>query len=771
VRRTGGDGPSEVGSVWTPAGRAASRRYAFAIGIVFLGWAVREALTPALGPTALPFITFFPVVAAAAWYGGLGPALLSLGLSALASHFFFVEPTDGLRLIDRVAFLAFPLAAGFIVAAIELMHRARYTLASERRLLATTLASIGDGVITTDSDGRVTFLNPVAGRLTGWTLESAAGRPLAEVFRVLDETSREPVENPALRAMREGKILGPANHSVLVAKGGQEVPIDDSAAPIRDAQDGIIGAVLVFRDVGPRRRAEQNVQHALERTRSVVDHVVDGIVSIDEAGRIASFNRAAERLFGYAASEVIGRNVNLLMPEPYHSEHDGYLRNYAETGRAQIIGIGREVVGRRKDGSVFPMDLAVSEFRMGEQKHFTGIIRDITERKRFEAELRSRIDELAEVNRRKSEFLAMLAHELRNPLAPIRNSITLLQLKGPPDPELAAARSVIERQVGQMSRLLDDLLDVNRLGRHRLELSRERVTLAAVVERAVETARPAVAHGQHQLEVELPAREIVLEADPIRLAQVFANLLTNASKYTDPGGRIALKSVREGSDVVVSVEDNGIGIEPEVLPRLFQMFAQVPMALERAQGGVGIGLWLAKGLVELHGGSLSARSDGLGKGSVFTVRLPVVLGASVPSIRTPMPVTPGSVSRRILIADDLPDNGDTLAAMLRAIGHEVHVVYDGESAVRAAAELGPEVVLLDIGMPGLNGYEACRRIRAEPWGRAMYLIAQTGWGQEEDRLRSKAAGFDRHMLKPVDCGELVVALAGIPGREVEGSQM
>jgi CheY-like chemotaxis protein len=255
---------------------------------------------------------------------------------------------------------------------------------------------------------------------------------------------------------------------------------------------------------------------------------------------------------------------------------------------------------------------------------------------------------------------------------------------------------------------------------------------------------------------------VVLDADPMRLAQVFANLLHNAAKYMDSGGRIGLRAARQGAEVEVSVEDAGIGIAPESMPELFEMFGQAPMARERAQGGVGIGLSLAKALVEQHGGTITAKSPGVGRGSVFSVRLPIAEGP-VPARRTSSSVR-HAVTRRILIADDVKDNADTLALMLRALGHEVSVAYDGETAIGAARELRPEVALLDIGMPGLDGYQVCRRIRSEPWGRDLYLIAQTGWGQEADRRRAEEAGFDRHMLKPVDCAALVVVLAGLPRR-------
>jgi signal transduction histidine kinase/CheY-like chemotaxis protein len=448
--------------------------------------------------------------------------------------------------------------------------------------------------------------------------------------------------------------------------------------------------------------------------------------------------------------------VKLLMPEPFHSEHDGYLANYRHSGLPKVIGVGREVEGRRKDGSTFPMNLAVSEFRLGGQRYFTGIVRDITARKQAEQALK-------DADRRKNEFLATLAHELRNPLAPIRNAIQILLLKGPPDQELKWCREVIDRQVQQMARLLDDLLDVSRITHDKLELRKEQVELEPVIESAVETCRPMIERSGQELTITLPSQPIYLAADPVRLAQVFSNLLSNAAKYGEPGGQIQITGERQGSDMVVSVKDNGIGIADEMLPRIFEIFSQSSQALERSQGGLGIGLSLVRGLIDLHGGSVEARSGGLGKGSEFVVRLPVIVQKTVQEAFPPSKEEGQTFTGkyRLLIADDLKDSADSLAMLLRMMGHEVHTAHDGEEAFIAAEKLRPEVVLLDIGMPKLNGYEACRRIRQQPWGEGMLLVALTGWGQEDDRRRTDEAGFNYHIIKPADPGEIEKLLRSI----------
>ena len=448
------------------------------------------------------------------------------------------------------------------------------------------------------------------------------------------------------------------------------------------------------------------------------------------------------------------------MPEPYGREHDGYIANYLRTGEAKIIGVGREVVGRRKDGSTFPMELAVGEFSIADRRSFTGVVRDITERKRAEEALR-------DADRRKNEFLATLAHELRNPLAPIRNAVQVLMAKDPRPSDLKWGAEMIERQVRHMARLLDDLLDVSRITHGKLQLRTERVELAAIVQNAVEANRSLIDERDQDLVVSLPPKAVYLDADPVRLTQVFSNLLNNAAKYSPPGGLIQLRVDPSGSDVIVSVKDDGIGISDEMVPQVFDVFSQAKDAVERSQGGLGIGLSLVRRLVELHGGRVEARSPGLGKGSEFVVRLPVMLGPALeqPAPRVEVRERGQHTMRRALIVDDLKDSADSLAMLLRAMGHEAHTAYDGEQAVVAAQNLRPDLILLDLGMPKLNGYDACRLIRLQPWAKGTVLVALTGWGQADDRLRAIEAGFHQHIVKPVDPGALSQLLASLPAEE------
>ena len=372
-------------------------------------------------------------------------------------------------------------------------------------------------------------------------------------------------------------------------------------------------------------------------------------------------------------------------------------------------------------------------------------------------------DAMTESDRRKDEFLATLAHELRNPLAPVRNAIHILRARMPPTPELQWARDVIDRQVTQMTRLIDDLMDVSRISRGTFELRRERVALDDVVRSAVETSRPGIDASGHELSVYLASEPIYLDADVIRLAQVFANLLNNAAKYTGPGGRIAVTAEREVGMVSVTVQDSGIGIPAEKLTQVFEPFTQLDHSLERSRGGLGIGLALARRLVEMHGGTIEAHSPGPGGGSQFVVRLPLAarqggLGPVAHVVRGP---TPAVASYRILIADDNNDSATSLGILLNDAGYEVRTAGDGVQALETAAQFRPNIALLDIGMPKLNGYDVARQLRGQPWGRQMLLVALTGWGGAEHRQQTTQAGFDHHLTKPVDPAALTELLASM----------
>jgi signal transduction histidine kinase/ActR/RegA family two-component response regulator len=387
------------------------------------------------------------------------------------------------------------------------------------------------------------------------------------------------------------------------------------------------------------------------------------------------------------------------------------------------------------------------------------------ERKRLQEALRQRAEQLAEIDRRKDEFLAMLAHELRNPLAPIRNALQILRLRDVADPLVRQARDIIDRQVQQMTRLVDDLLDVARISRGKIRLRKERVELRKVVNLAVETTRPFIDKRQHQLTVSLPPEPLWLEADPVRLEQILANLLNNAAKYTDPGGRIWLTAERvrgtrdAAEDVVLRVRDNGIGIPPEMRARIFEAFAQADQSLDRSQGGLGIGLTLVRLLAELHGGAVEVHSEGAGKGSQFTVRLPLdAREAPAAAHRSAVNAAQSLRPRRVLVVDDNQDGAESLGMMLRLWGHEAYLAFDGPGALRAVEEYRPEAVFMDIGLPEMDGYQVAKRLRERYDPQRLVLVALTGYGQDEDRRRSSEAGFNYHLVKPVDLGALETIL-------------
>jgi signal transduction histidine kinase len=386
------------------------------------------------------------------------------------------------------------------------------------------------------------------------------------------------------------------------------------------------------------------------------------------------------------------------------------------------------------------------------------LVHTLAAHKELETELRQQRD-WRDADRRKDEFLATLAHELRNPLAPIRQAALISKAPGATDAQKRWSHDVIDRQVQHMSLLLDDLLDISRVTRGTLALRMQPTELAAVIESAVETARPTIDSKRHVLTVDVPSEPIQFTADPLRVAQVLSNLLTNAAKYTDPEGQIRITGSCEKDDMVIRVADSGIGISAAALPRVFNMFSQVHSTTDRSEGGLGIGLALAQGLIELHGGTIEANSAGLGCGSEFTVRLPRRMAAHSMQPRVNSSASPSiALRRRVLIADDNRDSAETLAALLRLEGHEVTSVHDGPVALSAFNEIKPEVALLDIGMPGLTGYEVARKMRQAAGGNAVRLIAITGWGQDVDKERAFAAGFDYHLTKPVDPSRLMELL-------------
>jgi PAS domain S-box-containing protein len=601
-----------------------------------------------------------------------------------------------------------------------------------------------------DLAGRYVYANDAALRIFGCTREELYGKTDADVFPPATAGQFEQHDRQALTSETGVQVIETLQHpdGIVHQSVVSKFPI---LGP--EGSPAFVGGMAI--DITDRLRAEKVLAESEERFRQLAENINEVFWMTDpQTTELLYISPAYERVWGRSCQSLY-ENPRSFM-DAVHPDDRERVRIDVLEKQSRGEQVDKEYRIIRPDGSIrwvrdraFPVKDAAGRFY-----RLVGIIDDFTQRKLAEEALR-------EADRRKDEFLATLAHELRNPLAPIRNATEVLRLKDLADPQQQSARDVIDRQVRQMVRLIDDLLDISRITRGKLQLRKDRTELATALHSAVEASRPLIDALAHELTVTLPQEPIHLLADPIRLAQVFSNLLNNAAKYTEKGGHIWLTAERQGGEVVVSVRDTGIGIAAMHLPRLFEMFSQVAPALERSQGGLGIGLALVRGLVELHGGSVQAHSAGPGKGSEFTVRLPV---AETP---TPPRPAPTAVDRsagpklRILVADDLPDCVETLALLLRLAGHDVRTAHDGLEAVQAAATFRPDVALLDIGMPKMNGYEAARHIRQQPWGQGMRLVALTGWGQDEDRRRTLDAGFDLHFVKPVEPRALEQLLEGL----------
>jgi PAS domain S-box-containing protein len=554
-----------------------------------------------------------------------------------------------------------------------------------------------------------------------------------------DRALVEAAESSALRtgalASTEFRIVQPDGSWRWVVSRGK-VHFDAKGQPV------LLAGLLI--DMTAQKAVEQAWRQSEKLYRAIGESIDFGVWLADAGGRNTYASESFLRLLGMTQQQSSQRGWwHLLHPEDLAATRDAWQecqRNgsgwYCEY---RCLGV---------DGEYHPILAQGVPIRddTGRVTGWAGINLDISRVKRTEQALR-------EADRRKDEFLATLAHELRNPLAPIRNAARLLETAGVDDRQRQWGRDVIARQVQRMALLLDDLLDVSRITRGQLQLRKARVELSSVVAAAVETARPMVDAKRHSLDVRLPAQPVELEVDPLRLSQALSNLLTNAAKYTDPGGAITLAASVEGTELQLRVQDSGIGLSPQSIPRLFEMFSQVDAAADRAEGGLGIGLALVRGLVALHGGTVAASSEGPGLGSQFVIRLPqAAVGAAqahAESPRTPAREVSGNRCT-VLVADDNVDAADTLALLLRMNGYDVLLAHSGSQALDLAQQQRPRAMVLDIGMPGLSGYEVCRAIRESAWGREPLLLAVTGWGQPNDRDRAQAAGFDHHLTKPVD---------------------
>jgi two-component system, chemotaxis family, CheB/CheR fusion protein len=661
--------------------------------------------------------------------------------------------------------------AGVVVSLIDITARKQ---AEEVRLwLSAVVASSMDAIISFSMDLTILSWNAGAERIFGYGAEEAIGQSGNMLA-----PGRAAEQADIIRKLRAGESLNNLE-TVRRRKDGTDIHVALSVSPIKDAHDQVLGGTAIARDITQQRQAAEALRSSEERLRMVVENATEyAIFSTDLKRRITIWNSGAQRLLGYTESEVLGQPADVIFtPEDRAAgAPEREMKTALAEGRA-----ADDRVHQRKDGSRFWASGSMMLMRdaQGRAAGFVKILRDQTAaREAQEALERSQTDllralgeneaarsELQAADTAKDRFLAVLSHELRNPLASIDSAAALLQAEGVSASDRDSAAQIIKRQASAMKKLLDDLLDVSRLKLGRLELQREQVMLADVVGAALESTRPLLEAARHELKVELPDYPIELEADSLRLGQVLSNLLTNAVKYTPAGGEIALKARLDGEQVAISVVDNGVGIEPAQIERMFDMFTQARTGGKQNQAGLGIGLALVKNIVELHGGRIEAFSAGVGKGSEFRVLLPAArapaqspAAAEAPSAAAPPAAIQSTKRGLILIADDNVDAGWGIARLLEIAGFATLLVRGGKDAVREARRQKPDVGIIDIGMPDLNGHQVARQIRQTEWGKRMVLIAATGWGQESDEREAIAAGFDAHMTKPVDLRKLSAAV-------------
>ena len=621
-----------------------------------------------------------------------------------------------------------------------------------RALLASIVTASEDSIVSTALDGVILFWNRGAERLFGYSAEEAIGQPIT----FLIPSERQGEERSIVEQLRRGERIA-SFESVRVAKDGRTIDVSVTVSPVRDHVGAIVGTSRIVRDITGRKRTEEALRESEERFRMLADNMSQLAWMADEKGWIFWYNRRWYDYTGTTLDDMQGWGWTKV----HHADHVD--RVVASIRESWTTGKPWEETFplRGKDGEYrwFLSRAVPIRDREGRVTRWFGTNTDVTAQRALEEALR-------EADRRKNDFLATLGHELRNPLAPIRTAAGILRTRALMDPMVIRCRDVIDRQVTQMARLLDDLLDVARLSRGKLTLQRSRVLLDTVLDAAIETSLPLLEQRRQTLSVHRSEQPVALDADAARLTQVFGNLLNNAAKYSPDGAQISVSvQFEEDSTVSVTVRDPGIGIAPDMLEKVFDLFTQAPGAAVRAPGGLGIGLSLARRLVELHGGTITVASAGVGEGAEFTVRLPArVSERHDHSLPMEAMGSTSAACRRVLVADDNIDGAEMLAAMLMAAGCEVRTVHTGEAALEEADRFRPDIALLDIGMPDVSGLDVGRRLRAQPWGANLVLVAVTGWGQEDDRQRSFEAGFDRHLVKPVDPNTLLELVRDLQSR-------
>ena len=668
---------------------------------------------------------------------------------------------------------------------VEKRYAAAAKIAEQKELLAVTLSSIGDAVIVTDPDAHITYINSTAQKLTGWTSAEAQGRPLAEVFNIVNEDTRNLVESPVAKAIRMGATVGLANHTMLIAKDGAERAIDDSAAPIRDEAGKILGVVMVFHDITERRAAER----AQARLAEIIESSDDAIVAKDLNGVITAWNRGAERLFGYSAHEAVGKPITIVIPPDRQDEELDVLQRIRRGERIDHF----ETIRRRKDGTLVEISLTVSSVknRRGEIIGASKIARDITQRNRLQAEIEAHLIkqqslrmEAEAANRSKDLFLATLSHELRTPLTAIVGWVRILRQDGCKEEDLQEGLAVIEPNTHAQVQLIDDVLDVSRIVSGKLRLEMKSCDLLEVVKAGLDVVRPAAAAKKITLDVELDPAASRAACDAVRMQQVVWNLLSNAVKFTPKGGRVTVKLWRERSSIKLQVIDTGQGIISDLLPYVFDRFRQGDSSTRRKFCGLGLGLSIVKHLVEMHGGRVYAESAGEGKGSTFTVVLPIraVQVDEQPELPPPAAADESTASAqsepslpairldglRILVVDDEADARRLLNKVLGAAGATVTAAASVTEALQLLDKANPDLLVSDLGMPDEDGYDLIRQVRAKGFSTAkLPAVALTAYAHKDYARRALLAGFQVHLPKPVDPQDLLTVVASIAGRTGE----
>ncbi|MBV9959197.1 MAG: PAS domain S-box protein [Acidobacteria bacterium] len=894
-------------------------RYGIAILVVALAAAI-TSLLPALY-TRSPFSLFFAAIIFISVYCGFGAGLVGIGLSILIGAYLFLPPQYTLRVggegvLRLTSFAVLTLLFNFLTYRIK---RAELAARLSEQQLSTTLMSIGDAVIATDTSGRVTFMNAVAQALTGWTLDDARERELTEVLRLVNEQTRQPVESPVARVLRDGAAVGLVNHTLLLAKDGREIPINDSGAPIRDEEGKLNGVVLVFRDFSELKEADARLRFQAR----LLDVVEQAMIATDMEGRVTYWNQFAEKLYGWSSAEALGRNIMELTPSvpeqdkaseimsailageswagDFKARHrDGKVfpirvnnspiydargtqigvvgasddisqHKRAEEERARLSaeiekqrkrldniiasvpGVVWEAWGEpddaaqhidfvsdyvqtmlgysvrewlstpnfwlsivheddkeraaREAAAKFALGYGTSQFRWlksdgsvlwveahsvtiyndeGQPVGMRGVTLDISQRKLVEekqAELLAREHEArteAELaNRTKDEFLATLSHELRTPLTAMLGWTWMLRSRELDRETHAHALETIERNVRAQAQLIEDLLDVSRIitGKTRLEVGA--CELMPVIEAALDTARPAAEAKGIQIQVELDPSASPVLCDPARIQQVVWNLLSNAVKFTPRQGAVRVSLKRFDTHVEVSVSDTGQGISKDFLPHVFDRFRQADSSTTRMHGGLGLGLAIVRHLVELHGGTVRAESEGEGAGATFIVSLPLMPSAldALDGSARPLPeiesapeldCEPTLVGVHVLVVDDEPDARDLLTAALRQCEARVTAVASADEALRVLAQSPPDVLVSDIGMPVADGYELIQKVRGlekENGGEQLPAIALTAYASDSARAAALKAGFQKHLAKPIEPSKLVHTIAGLVSKK------